>query len=55
MQPIIPPDDEEHDEEEENGDVGSEDAVIMINGGKIEAREIRDSPDKHTIQGGRKN
>lgn len=38
----------ESDDDNEALDQGPEDAVIMINGGKIEAREIRESPNKPT-------
>ncbi len=47
LQPIIPRDDEAQESDDaEDLDQGPEDSVIMINGGKIEAREIRDSPSK---------
>jgi hypothetical protein len=47
LTPVVPPDEEDEGDDEEGDDGGgnNEEAVIMINGGKIEAREIRDSPD----------
>lgn len=43
-QPIIPPDEEEEGDDEPEDDA-HDDSIILINGGKIEAREIRNSPD----------
>jgi hypothetical protein len=49
LQPIIPRDDEAQESDDaEDLDQGPEDSVILINGGKIEAREIRESPSKPT-------
>jgi hypothetical protein len=46
LQPKFPPDDENLDEfDEENADnLEGSDSVFLINGGVIEAREIKESP-----------
>jgi hypothetical protein len=54
-QPIFPPDEDDLGPEEEEDDTHN-DSVILINGGQIEAREIRDSPDqKSTAHPNRRN
>ena len=40
-QPVFPPDEEENPDDEEEDEDQSQDAVILINGGVIQAREIR--------------
>jgi len=45
-QPVFPPDEEEEPDDDENQEEDQHnDSVILINGGKIEAREIRNNPE----------
>lgn len=44
LQPKFPPDEEELEGSDQEDQTDQNDSIIMINGGQIEAREFRDSP-----------